>query len=100
MLQVFDFSTSYCPRLNESCHRSGKPVVVDGHNLSISAVTAAARYHASVTLDNSPSTKSRIAKSRNVISSKVEAGISVYGVSTGFGGSGTCTHVPSYQRRH
>ena len=62
-------------------------MVVDGKNLSIAAVTAAARYHASVSLDESPSLKAKIAKSRKVIVDKVDAGLSIYGVSTGFGGS-------------
>ena len=62
-------------------------MVVDGQNLSIAAVTAAARYHASVFLDESPSLKAKIAKSRKVIVDKVDAGLSIYGVSTGFGGS-------------
>ncbi|TFK44883.1 L-Aspartase-like protein [Crucibulum laeve] len=68
-------------------YRNGKPVLIDGQNLSIAAVTAASRYHASVTLDESPRTKDRVFKSRKVIADKVELGTSVYGVSTGFGGS-------------
>ena len=60
---------------------------VDGRNLSISAVTAVSRYNAAVALDGSPAAKARIANSRNVITSKVESGTSIYGVSTGFGGS-------------
>lgn len=67
--------------------RNGKPVVVDGQNLSIPAVTAAARYHASVTLNESHSIKAKVAGSRRVIAGKVDSGTSVYGVSTGFGGS-------------
>jgi Aromatic amino acid lyase len=51
-------------------------------------VTAAARYHADVELDDSTTTRERLAKSRKVISDKVESGTSVYGLSTGFGGSG------------
>jgi phenylalanine ammonia-lyase len=62
-------------------------VFVDGRTLSISAVTAVSRYNATVTLDDSPAVKARISSSRNVITSKVESGTSVYGVSTGFGGS-------------
>ena len=62
-------------------------MILDGRNLSISAVTAASRYNAAVTLDNSPAVRARIAKSRAVITSKVESGTSVYGVTTGFGGS-------------
>lgn len=62
--------------------------MVDGHTLSIPAVTAAARYGARVELDGSSNIKARVAKSRGVISGKVDSGTSVYGVSTGFGGSG------------
>ncbi|GLB37750.1 putative aromatic amino acid lyase [Lyophyllum shimeji] len=68
-------------------YKNGRPVIVDGQNLSIAAVTAASRYHAKVTLDKSPRVSARMNKSRDVITSKVEAGTSVYGVSTGFGGS-------------
>jgi phenylalanine ammonia-lyase len=39
-------------------------------------------------LKDSPTIKDRIAKSRSVIVDKVEGNKSVYGVSTGFGGSG------------
>ncbi|KAF8967957.1 L-Aspartase-like protein [Flammula alnicola] len=68
-------------------YKNGKLVIVDGQNLSIAAVTAAARYHASVALEDSPALKTKIAKSRKAIADKVDAGLSVYGVSTGFGGS-------------
>ncbi|KAG6841376.1 hypothetical protein C0991_011716 [Blastosporella zonata] len=64
-----------------------RPVIVDGQNLSIAAVTAASRYSAPVVLDNSSATRSRMDKCRDVITAKVDAGTSVYGVSTGFGGS-------------
>lgn len=40
-----------------------------------------------MTLDESPASKAKIAKSRKAIADKVDAGLSVYGVSTGFGGS-------------
>jgi phenylalanine ammonia-lyase len=70
-------------------YRSGKAVVVDGHTLSIAAVTAAARYNASVTLDDSHDIKDSVLKSRRVIEDKMKSDTSVYGVSTGFGGSGT-----------
>lgn len=62
-------------------------MVIDGHNLSIAGVAAVARYHGSVALDESPSIKNKLAKSRKVIVDKIDAGLSVYGVSTGFGGS-------------
>lgn len=80
-----------------SYYRNGKSVTVDGQTLSIAAVTAAARYHASVTLDSSPKIKDRVARSRKTIADKVDAGLSVYGVSTGFGGSGM--HLIPYSSR-
>ena len=69
-------------------YRSGTAVKVDGHTLSIAAVTAAARYRSRVELDGSPQNKERIIKSRAVVANKIESGTSVYGLSTGFGGSG------------
>ncbi|KAI0343722.1 phenylalanine ammonia-lyase [Trametopsis cervina] len=66
---------------------SGAPVVIDGQSLSIPAVTATARYSADVTLDESPEVRARVLESRKVIVGKVGAEKSVYGVSTGFGGS-------------
>ncbi|KAH9944638.1 phenylalanine ammonia-lyase [Amylocystis lapponica] len=70
-----------------AAYQNGKPVLVDGQTLSIPAVTAAARYGASVTLDGSVEIQDRVARSRAVIVDKVNAETSVYGVSTGFGGS-------------
>ncbi|KZT23553.1 phenylalanine ammonia-lyase [Neolentinus lepideus HHB14362 ss-1] len=68
-------------------YRNGKAVQLNGHSLSIPAVVASARYHAPVTLDYSPAVQECVAKSRNVIVEKVNNSTSVYGVSTGFGGS-------------
>jgi len=68
--------------------RNGKVVNIDGQTLSIAAVVAAARCQAAVQLDDSPHIKERLHKSRAVIASKVSNGASVYGLSTGFGGSG------------
>ncbi|KAJ7668553.1 L-Aspartase-like protein [Mycena polygramma] len=68
-------------------YKSGKPVVLDGQTLSIAAVTATARFNASVQLDGSPLLKSRVQKSRAIMDKKVQEKTSVYGVSTGFGGS-------------
>ncbi|KAJ7826808.1 L-Aspartase-like protein [Mycena olivaceomarginata] len=68
-------------------YRSGKPVVLDGKTLSIAAVTAVSRYGASVQLDGSPSIKNRVQRSRDVIEKKVQEKSSIYGVSTGVGGS-------------
>ncbi len=71
------------------CHlRNGCVIDVDGYSLSIPAVAAAARYNAPVALRESSSIKTRIEKSRAVIVDKVEGNKSIYGVSTGFGGSG------------
>jgi phenylalanine ammonia-lyase len=62
--------------------------VITGHNLSIADVVFAARVRSSqVLLDSSPSTRERVDKSQAVIDKKLEDGISVYGVSTGYGGS-------------
>ena len=63
-------------------------MVIDGHTLSIPAVAATARFGAPVTLDTSEDTRERVLKSREVIVEKVNSHKSVYGVSTGFGGSG------------
>ncbi|KAF8343592.1 L-Aspartase-like protein [Amanita rubescens] len=68
-------------------YKNGKSIVVDGYNLSIAAVTAASRYHASVSLDKSAEVTDRLDKSRKVVTDKIDGGISIYGVSTGFGGS-------------
>ncbi|KAJ7587017.1 L-Aspartase-like protein [Mycena floridula] len=69
-------------------YRNGDPVNVDGQNLSIAAVTAAARYNATIVLDKSELICARVLKSHSVIAKKVEQGTSIYGLSTGFGGSG------------
>lgn len=63
-------------------------MVVDGHTLSIPAVAATARFGAAVALDERPETRERVLQSRRVIVDKVNSQRSVYGVSTGFGGSG------------
>jgi phenylalanine ammonia-lyase len=68
--------------------RDGKPITIDGHSLSIAAVTAAARFNAQIELTDSPITKHNVKKSRAAIDNKIASGTSVYGVSTGFGGSG------------
>ena len=79
------------------CIRTGRAIKVDGRTLSIPAVTAAARYNASVILDNSPELHQQIDKSREVLQRKLDANKSVYGVSTGFGGSGKSRSSPDYR---
>ncbi|KAJ4483835.1 L-Aspartase-like protein [Lentinula aciculospora] len=82
LLQIFvDSSTDL------EDYKCGKNVTVDGKTLSIAAIVAASRHGASVQLDQSPRTKERVDQSRKTIADKVDNGISVYGVSTGFGGS-------------
>jgi phenylalanine ammonia-lyase len=62
---------------------------LNGQSLTVAGVIGVARYGALVTLDDVPETRERMAKSRNVLVGKVQAAKSVYGVSTGLGGSGT-----------
>jgi len=72
----------------ESYINGERAVKIDGKTLSISAVTAAARHvGVDVQLSNDSAVKGRVLKSRAVIAEKVEKGASVYGLSTGFGGS-------------
>jgi phenylalanine ammonia-lyase len=68
--------------------RNGKAVTIDGHTLSIAAITAAARFNGQVELTGSLVTRQNVQKTRTVIDAKVASGTSIYGVSTGFGGSG------------
>jgi len=68
--------------------RHGKSIIIDGHNLSVPALVAVARHDAHILLNGSAEIRARIQKSRDVIVGKVETSQSVYGVSTGFGGSG------------
>ncbi|KAJ7800274.1 L-Aspartase-like protein [Mycena leptocephala] len=72
----------------ESYLNGRRAVEVDGKTLSVSAVTAAARdIGVDVHLSKDTAVKERVARSRAVITEKVEKGTSVYGLSTGFGGS-------------
>ncbi|KAF9228403.1 phenylalanine ammonia-lyase [Gyrodon lividus] len=83
---------------------SGKPITLTGSDLSLPQIVAIALYapapstsHTTTShplphapplhLTSSRDLRSKHAASRHVISSKVQAGLSVYGVSTGFGGS-------------
>ncbi|KAF8806411.1 phenylalanine ammonia-lyase [Phlegmacium glaucopus] len=68
-------------------HKTHHPVKVDGHTLSVAAIVAAARHAAPVQLDDSKRTKDRVESSRQIVVDKVESGASIYGLSTGFGGS-------------
>ena len=84
--QFSQFHTSFAlPIIQIS--RNGEPVIIDGYTLSIPAVAAVARYGASVILDSAPSTREKIDQGRRAIDDKLGAGMSIYGLSTGFGGS-------------
>ncbi|KAG8846048.1 hypothetical protein FRB96_002089 [Tulasnella sp. 330] len=72
--------------------RDGESIVINGNTLSVPEVVAAGRYGASVVLDDSHEVRSRIEKSQRAMDSKLESGKSVYGVSTGFGGTDTRTN--------
>lgn len=76
-------------------YRNGEAITINGNHLSVPEVVAAGRYGAKVVLDDSPEVRSRIEKSQRAMDSKLESGKSVYGISTGFGGSGTfaCHHI-------
>ena len=63
-------------------------MVIDGNHLSIPEVVAAGRYGVQVVLDESDEVRTRMLKSQKAIDDKLESGRSVYGISTGFGGSG------------
>ena len=63
-------------------------IIIDGKNLSIPAVIAASRYGVHIKLDNSLAVKRRVKKSVDVVKEKLASGKSLYGISTGFGGSG------------
>ncbi|KZV88969.1 phenylalanine ammonia-lyase [Exidia glandulosa HHB12029] len=67
--------------------QSGTAPVLDGKSLSVPAVVAAARYGVQVALDDAPEVQARVAASRKVIDEKLASATSIYGVSTGFGGS-------------
>ncbi|KAG2043777.1 L-Aspartase-like protein [Suillus americanus] len=75
---------------------TGSPITITGSTLSLSQIAAIALYPPSSSPSNNPikiqltddqHVKAKVSASRAVIESKVAAGISVYGVSTGFGGS-------------
>ncbi|KAI6148402.1 phenylalanine ammonia-lyase [Pisolithus tinctorius] len=98
------FIAQYISDVHElNAYLAGKPVVLDGSSLSLPQIAAIALYppsppsHTSVppTITCAPSLeltssqyqRERVAASREVIETKVAAGLSIYGVSTGFGGS-------------
>lgn len=69
-------------------YRNQKPVRVDGRSLSIPATVAVARYGVNPEVDNSAEAKERVYRSRQVLNDAVLGKKSIYGVTTGVGGSG------------
>jgi phenylalanine ammonia-lyase len=68
-------------------HKTGKPVTIDGYKLSIADIVAVARHFTPVELDTSAETRAKVEMSMAAIDAKLASGKSVYGLSTGFGGS-------------
>ena len=73
-----------------SLRQGTKPLFIDGHTLSLAAVNAAARYGTPVLLDSSSEVKARVKRSKATLDDKLRDKKSIYGVSTGYGGSGEC----------
>ncbi|KIJ53827.1 hypothetical protein M422DRAFT_242089 [Sphaerobolus stellatus SS14] len=60
---------------------------LNGKSLTIGGLTAASRYGVKVVLNNDNFFREQIYESRKTLLNKIDTGISVYGVNTGFGGS-------------
>ncbi len=89
----FFFFFSIVSRIDLWSFRNGKSVILDGQSLSIAAVTAASRHNAAIELTSSSKTKEVVTKSRKIMADKVDAGISVYGVSTGEQDDTSLSHI-------
>ncbi|KAH8705434.1 putative phenylalanine ammonia-lyase [Talaromyces proteolyticus] len=66
---------------------SDKPIVIDGHSLTIAGVVAAALYGKHVAVTDDPAILNRVQQSVDFLDSELRSGRTVYGVTTGFGGS-------------
>ncbi|CAA7259131.1 unnamed protein product [Cyclocybe aegerita] len=88
---VAHHSTSLLSKFIEAHKDTGKhrhePVKIDGHSLTTAAIVSAARHTTLISLDNMKRVKERVEKSRQVVVDKIASGASIYGLSTGFGGS-------------
>ncbi|KIJ53823.1 hypothetical protein M422DRAFT_242086 [Sphaerobolus stellatus SS14] len=60
---------------------------MDGKSLTIGGLTAASRYGVKAVLDNDSIFHEQVYESRKTLLNKIDNGISVYGVNTGFGAS-------------
>ena len=74
--------------------QSSNIVHIDGHNLSIGALLAICRDKSKVEVD--PNSLSKIEKSVEILTETIARGESIYGVTTGFGGSADVS-TRSYQ---
>ncbi|KAL0954089.1 hypothetical protein HGRIS_005235 [Hohenbuehelia grisea] len=68
-------------------YRAGKPICLDGKSLSIAAMVAVSRYAVDPQLDESVEARDRVRSSRAPIEEAIQANQSIYGVTTGVGGS-------------
>ena len=66
-------------------------MVLDGTGLTTAGVVAASRYGCRAEITQRADIRARVARSHDNIMNKLDAGQSIYGVSTGFGGSGMIT---------
>lgn len=66
---------------------SDKPVVVDGHSLTIAGVIAVALHGRSAALTDDAATLDGVQESVDFLNEEVQKGRVIYGVTTGFGGS-------------
>jgi phenylalanine ammonia-lyase len=71
-----------------SLRQGTKPLLINGYTLSLAAVNAAARCGTPVLLDSSSEIKARVKRSNTTLDNKLRDNKSIYGVSTGYGGSG------------
>ncbi|PGH27928.1 phenylalanine ammonia-lyase [Polytolypa hystricis UAMH7299] len=71
----------------EDYKRGVKRVILDGNSLDLAAVTAVARYGVLPTLTRKNEILATVVRSVNVLHESLAQGKSIYGVTTGFGGS-------------
>lgn len=62
-------------------------VVVDGQTLSLSDVVAVSHYHAAVSLTLDANIINKVHESTTLLHLKLRQGATIYGITTGFGGS-------------
>ncbi|KZV88968.1 phenylalanine ammonium lyase [Exidia glandulosa HHB12029] len=72
---------------NELEHFISHQLVLDGKSLSVPGIVATSRYASTIALSQSPEIQELVAASRKVIDDRLATATSIYGVSTGFGGS-------------